>query len=566
MASFNALYLLLLWRVYADEGSEYRVPPGYNAYRPQNGLKLKQDPREKSFVDMPNRDGELPATPGSSSQRAVFAASSNCFKSGGGLVPEYYVCRNPSAGSQNIFANQERYCRSDIVQKCLEDLRFNFSRNVHPGCSYEVERVVCTGEPQADNVSTCHVEVLNKSGMQLLGSRTSDEDWKSCCPRFNANDLEAFEASSGYADALFCLKKANCEVVNFTIMIIMIIIFYTACSPVHTQQIISHATKSFHAQGESHYSRLQAECEGRCCHDGSCRYPAGHELEGQLKDEYNMNLFTEGGPCEPSRPPMTASKDPPCFSGDSTVQLRSGETKPFALLAVGDEILSTNAHGRHSFSEVIFLPHGSNRRPTVFARLETESGRSVVATPDHLLVACDGGLVQAMGAKCLRTISGNEVVTSIAKLESRAGIYSAVTLDNEFLIVDGVIASPFATLHAPVHAYYNFHRFIYRYVSPTLLEARLFRDGNALVAVVAYTALDVTTSISAKCNGWWRDLVAVIDASVAKGGLQERSSGIKHFSNIASALLWLSKKSYSSVTGACEWLPQVSERQETACS
>ena len=102
MASLNALYLLLLWRVYADEGSEYRVPPGYNAYRPQNSLKLKQDPRENSFVDMPNRDGELPATPGSSSQRAVFAASSNCFKSGGGLVPEYYVCRNPRAGSQNV--------------------------------------------------------------------------------------------------------------------------------------------------------------------------------------------------------------------------------------------------------------------------------------------------------------------------------------------------------------------------------------------------------------------------------------------------------------------------------
>ena len=129
--------------------------------------------------------------------------------------------------------------------------------------------------------------------------------------------------------------------------------------------------------------------------------------------------------------------------------------------------------------------------------------------------------MQAMGAKCLRTISGNEIVTSIVKLESSAGIYSAVTLDNEFLIVDGVIASPFATLHAPVNVYYNFHRFIYRYVSPTILEARLFQDGNALVAVVAYTALDMTTSISAKCDRWWRDF--------------------KHFSNIASALLWLSK-------------------------
>ena len=190
-----------------------------------------------------------------------------------------------------------------------------------------------------------------------------------------------------------------------------------------------------------------------------------------------MNLFTEGGPCEPSRPPMKASKDPPCFSGDSTVQLRSGETKPFALLAVGDEILSTNPHGRHSFSEVIFLPHGSNRRPTVFARLETESGRSVVATPGHLLVACDGGLVQAMGAKCLRTISGNEIVTSIVKLESSAGIYSAVTLDNEFLIVDGVIASPFATLHAP-----NFHASL-RACASLLVKERWSRGGELQLAM-----------------------------------------------------------------------------------
>merc|ERR1712167_477128 len=49
---------------------------------------------------------------------------------------------------------------------------------------------------------------------------------------------------------------------------------------------------------------------------------------------------------------------------------------------------------------------------------------------------------------------GNEAVTSIETFKGK-GIYSAVTLDNEFLVVDDVVASPFAMAHGIVNAYYN---------------------------------------------------------------------------------------------------------------
>lgn len=103
---------------------------------------------------------------------------------------------------------------------------------------------------------------------QLLGSHgATEEDWTACCPRFEADSLDDFEASAGYADALFCLQEANCN-------------------------------------NEHHYFELQAECAERCCHNATCRYPPGHRDAGELKEAYASTRYTMGGPCEPSTPPI----------------------------------------------------------------------------------------------------------------------------------------------------------------------------------------------------------------------------------------------------------------------
>ena len=184
-----------------------------------------------------------------------------------------------------------------------------------------------------------------------------------------------------------------------------------------------------------------------------------------------------------------------CFSGDSTVELASGITKPMAELQVGDSILSVNSAGKFSYSDVIFLPHGANSKVVDFVGVTTESGKLVKTTPSHLLKACDGSLVQAKYASCLRTIHGNEVVTAVEALTSE-GIYSAVTLKNEFLVVDGVVASPFAMAHSLVNAYYNIHRAVYT-AFPSLTKMPAILSANSLLAASAVAAMNAV-SVSEK--------------------------------------------------------------------
>ena len=184
--------------------------------------------------------------------------------------------------------------------------------------------------------------------------------------------------------------------------------------------------------------------------------------------------------------------DAVCFSGDSTVQLASGATKTMADLEVGDSILSADAAGKLSYSDVAFLPHGANGKAADFVKVTTESGKAVKATPTHLLVSCDGSLVHAKSAACLRTVNGDEAVTSIESFKAN-GIYSAVTLDNEFLVVDGVVASPFALAHGLVNAYYNLHRAVYKNF-PSLMKMPAVVSANSLLASGAVMAMNAVAA------------------------------------------------------------------------
>ena len=181
-----------------------------------------------------------------------------------------------------------------------------------------------------------------------------------------------------------------------------------------------------------------------------------------------------------------------CFSGESTVQLASGATKVMADLQVGDSVLSADASGKLSYSDVAFKPHAANAKAATFVKVTTESGKAVTATPTHLLVACDGSLVQARAASCLRTVNGAEAVSSIETFQGK-GIYSAVTLDNEFLVVDGVVASPFAMAHGLVNAYYNLHRAVYK-TFPSLMKMPAVVSVNSLLGAGAVIAMNAVAA------------------------------------------------------------------------
>jgi len=175
------------------------------------------------------------------------------------------------------------------------------------------------------------------------------------------------------------------------------------------------------------------------------------------------------------------SEDDVCFSGDDTVSLASGATKMLSELKVGEEVLTADANGDFTYAAVVAMPHPHNTKLATFMHVSTASGKSIKATKLHLLQQCDGTLAYA-GAlaegDCLRTMDGDEAVTSVSVTKAE-GIYTAVTT-NEFLVVNGIVASPFAVTHGLVNAYYQLHRTVAAYF-PSALKSTFLLAANALL-------------------------------------------------------------------------------------
>ena len=177
-----------------------------------------------------------------------------------------------------------------------------------------------------------------------------------------------------------------------------------------------------------------------------------------------------------------------CFSGSDTVTLESGASKALSEVRVGDMILSADAKGELSFSGVVALPHGTNADAATFFDVATASGKHVKATEMHLLKTCSGALAYAGSLKqgdCLRTVDGDEAVVSVETVQGK-GLYTVVTM-NEFPVVGGIIASPFAVSHGFGNAYYNIHRALYKF-APALMQSSAVASANALVGTAVMLA------------------------------------------------------------------------------
>jgi len=164
-------------------------------------------------------------------------------------------------------------------------------------------------------------------------------------------------------------------------------------------------------------------------------------------------------------------------------------------VVVGDRILSANSKGDMSYADVVFLPHGANNQEADFVDITTVGGKQLKATAMHLLQTCDGSLVSASSLQvggCVRTVDGKDTIKSTSRTTAK-GIYTAVTL-NEFIVVDGIVASPFAVAHAITHAFYNIHRAIYK-LAPSVMKSPAFVSANAFLGTAAVALNAVTSSV-----------------------------------------------------------------------
>mmetsp|Transcript_58800 Transcript_58800/g.101285 ORF Transcript_58800/g.101285 Transcript_58800/m.101285 type:complete len:401 (-) Transcript_58800:204-1406(-) len=134
-----------------------------------------------------------------------------------------------------------------------------------------------------------------------------------------------------------------------------------------------------------------------------------------------------------------------CFHADGTVLLESGVPKYFSELSLGDVVQTSDGSGTFSFNPVLTLPHAKNMQTATFLNLTTETGKSVIMTPDHYIPNCAGKDITAdklVVGDCLGTIDGSETLFEITSVK-KSGIYTATTID-KYIVVDGIVASPYS--------------------------------------------------------------------------------------------------------------------------
>ena len=148
--------------------------------------------------------------------------------------------------------------------------------------------------------------------------------------------------------------------------------------------------------------------------------------------------------------------------------MANGESRAISTVKVGDEIAVASMDGSFAgYSPVIAVPHTVNSVETTFTQISTVSGRDIKMTPDHLVLggACSSAplLVLAGSLKsgeCVHTVSGTEMIESVTSVIAE-GIYTVVTKHDGLLIVNGIVASPFAVNHLVANSFYNIVRFVY---------------------------------------------------------------------------------------------------------
>jgi hypothetical protein len=174
-----------------------------------------------------------------------------------------------------------------------------------------------------------------------------------------------------------------------------------------------------------------------------------------------------------------------CFAGSEAVTMADGTTKAISDVVLGDSILSSDGSGNVKFSNVVAIPHERNNEVATFIQLSTASA-DVKMTADHLIMAepaCDGVTVLMAASSvesgmCLVSVDGSVTVESVRAVQGR-GVYTVVT-EEEFVVVNGFVASPFAVNHAVANAYYNVIRAV-----PALMHFDFVKQASALFGSLA---------------------------------------------------------------------------------
>lgn len=165
-----------------------------------------------------------------------------------------------------------------------------------------------------------------------------------------------------------------------------------------------------------------------------------------------------------------------CFPGSETVRVHKNGRQELTRLdsiRVGEKVSTAGADGVVRVSDVVAVPHTkqSSKRRIYFVLIAVKSGMSIRVTPDHLLVggSCDPAVyVNQMPLILAGRVTTNSCLLTeegLQEVEFTAGhwddsYFTLVPID-EYVVVNGFIASPFSWSHQVGHSFYNIHRFLF---------------------------------------------------------------------------------------------------------
>ena len=175
--------------------------------------------------------------------------------------------------------------------------------------------------------------------------------------------------------------------------------------------------------------------------------------------------------------------------------MESGAIKQISEVVVGDRVLAYSTKTQSAvFSSVVAVPHNKNNKVAEFIQITTESGKVIKMTSEHLIQSCES-LVAASkitSGACVVTVDGQENVSVVKKVVEE-GLYTVVT-EEELVVVNGVVASPFAVNHFIPNMFYNFHRFAFG-LMPSFLSTKMMESVSTVADEVAQYYTVATDSL-----------------------------------------------------------------------
>ena len=85
------------------------------------------------------------------------------------------------------------------------------------------------------------------------------------------------------------------------------------------------------------------------------------------------------------------------------------------------------------------------------------------------------------------TTKGEDIISDIKTVDS-FGIYTVVTASDEYLVVNDIVVSPFASNHMVANNFYNIHRVIYKfapYIASHSIYAKVVKAFGDIIDVLS---------------------------------------------------------------------------------